>query len=248
MGTDTFPDAATHWLAPAHPGETLAIGATSGPMARRLVGDGRVVTVVDQDVPALVRQHRRGLWRRAIAARPEALPFATGLFETVVIANAAHAFTTKLAPREFARVLNRGGRLAVQCTERDDSVPWVRRLAAIMRRVDPNAMTARSGVDAVASLADSPYFVHVEHRKFRMWVPVSKDELLDQVAQNEQVAKLSAAEIADVLDEIGRLYDSSARAPEPLLLPYTVACWRAEANYISLGAGSAPSSGFTISF
>ena len=248
VGTDTFPAAAVEWLAPARVGETLAVGVASGSTARRLVGAGQTITVVDHDVPALVRQRRMSRWRRAIAARPDALPFTTGTFETIVVANNMDALTAKLAPRELARVLVRGGRLAVQATSRDDSVPWVRRLAAIMRRVDPAAMTSRADTAALAGLADSPFFMNVEHREFRMWVPMSKDGLLNQVAQNEKVSTLTSAEVADVLDEISQLYDSSARAPEPLLLPYTVACWRAEANYISLSPTPTTSHGFTISF
>ena len=37
-----------------------------------------------------------------------------------------------------------------------------------------------------------------------------------------------------MLTEVGALYDSSARPPEPLLLPYRAACWRAQVDHSGL--------------
>ena len=35
----------------------------------------------------------------------------------------------------------------------------------------------------------------------------------------------------ELLAEVGQLYDSSARAPDPLLLPFQASCWRAEVDH-----------------
>ena len=39
---------------------------------------------------------------------------------------------------------------------------------------------------------------------------------------------------AKLLAEVGDLYDTSARAPEPLLLPYQASCWRAVVDHSGL--------------
>jgi hypothetical protein len=39
---------------------------------------------------------------------------------------------------------------------------------------------------------------------------------------------------ANLLREVGALYDSSARAPEPLMLPYQASCWRAKVDHAGL--------------
>ena len=40
-----------------------------------------------------------------------------------------------------------------------------------------------------------------------------------------------------LLDEVAALYDSIARPPEPLLLPYRASCWRAEVDHTGLVLG-----------
>ena len=57
---------------------------------------------------------------------------------------------------------------------RDDTVPWVRRLIALMQQADPDAMKGDYGVDSVDAVAESPYFVGLERRNFRNWVPITR--------------------------------------------------------------------------
>jgi len=230
MGTDTFPGAALEWMAPTGAGELLAIGAVSVPMARRMLPDGQGFCLIDRTPDALARQHRRSPEVKVAAASANALPFGAGTFSAVVVSNDLGDLDPDRAYREIARVLVPGGRLVMHVTLRDDTVPWVRRLAAIMHRVDPSSMADNAQLPLMRSLADSPYFLSVEHRDFRMWVPITRPELLIQTGANERVASLDDTARGRVLNEVGQLYDSSARAPEPLLLPYTVACWRAEVD------------------
>ena len=231
MSTDTFPVAALEWLAPARPGELLAVGAASVPIARRLVPRGGEFWLIDQDQQALVRQRARMPGVKAVAASAQALPFSACTFEAAVVSQGLNPLTPGRALPEIARVLVPGGRLVVHYTARDDSVPWVRRLAAIMQQIDPSAMAGNRQLDSARALEASPYFRRVEHRSFRMWVPATREKLLGDVAANDRVAHADDATRERVLQEVGQLYDSSARAPEPLLLPYTVACWRAEVDH-----------------
>ena len=67
----------------------------------------------------------------------------------------------------------------------------------------------------------------------------------------ERLPAISSAEPTDrldVLSAVGALYDGSARAPEPLLLPYSVVCWRAVVDHTQLTAPiELPQDGLRIS-
>lgn len=231
MGTDTFPVAALEWLAPTRPGELLAVGVASAPIARRLVPYGQEFWLIDDDAQVLVRQRVRTPEVKPLVTSVDALPFSACMFETIVVSHVWHTVTTSRTLPELARVLVPGGRLVVHYTVRDDSVPWVRRLAVILHEIDPSAMVENHQLDSVKTLETSPYFRHVERRDFRLWVPCSRQKLLDDVSANDRVTHTDDVTRSRILREVGHLYDSSARAPEPLLLPYTVACWRAEVDH-----------------
>ena len=63
-------------------------------------------------------------------------------------------------------------------------------------------------------------------------MPVSRVGLLGMVAS--RFPDLEQDRLTELLDEVGRLYESSARPPEPLLLPYKVSCWRAWVDHTEL--------------
>ena len=89
-----------------------------------------------------------------------------------------------------------------------------------MQQADPDAMKGDYGVDSVDAVAESPYFVGLERRNFRNWVPITRAGLLAMVERRPITARLDPDVRAQLLAEVGDLYDTSARAPEPLLLPY----------------------------
>ena len=227
----SFPKAAFDWLVPSHPGEILAVGA-GGPVVRRLLVRNIQLWTVDEDASALARRRAQAPGLRAVAAAAHALPFATCTFATVVVSTTMRHLAPGLALAEFARVLAPGGHLAVHQTARDDSVPWVRRLATILRAVDPTAMSTAAD-DADGLPGDSRHFPRVEKRQFRMWVPMRKEEMLAQVSKIDAVAALDQGASAALLSDVAQVYDTSARVPEPLLLPYTVTCWRAEVRHVA---------------
>ena len=232
----TFPSAAIAWLAPPAPGRVLAVGRTSAATAHRLSGQGNRVLLTDRSGSAARAGQNRYPDLIGIAAAPEALPFRPCSFDQVLIAQGMHQLATGLALDEFARVLAPGATLAVQYTVRDDSVPWVRRLAAILHAWDPGVMTAGEELYSVAAIAASPHFPVVEHRAFRLWVPITRQGMLELVSSAPRLATLERTDADRLLAEVGRLYDSSARSPEPLLLPYSVMCWRARVDHSGLDA------------
>ena len=157
--------------------------------------------------------------------KDQRLPFAPLSFGVAFVHQSLHTLDLPVVLPEIARVLRPGGHLGISYTIRDDSVPWVRRLAALMRAVDPAAMTGDYGMEVLDVVVDSPFFPQLEHRRHRLWVPISRVDMLTMVAN--RFPDLPDDRRSELLAEVGRLYASSARVPEPLLLPYQVACWRA---------------------
>ncbi len=234
VSTSTLTDALT-WLVGASEGPTLILGNSSAAFATGLRGRHRL-TLIDRDrdaVSALLRRAPSGL---PMVAAAEALPLAPCSFDRVLLAQNFHAFAPGLALSEFARVLRPGGRLGIAYTVRDDSVPWVKRLVRAVRQHDPDAMGGAYGTESLQALDDSAYFPQVETRSFRHWVPIDRPGLVAMVSRMPAAQRLDDETRAALLDEVGAVYDNSARRPEPLLLPYRVSCWSAEVDHTELTA------------
>ena len=119
-------------------------------------------------------------------------------------------------------------------TTRDDTVPWVRRLARVLQQVDPTAMSGEFGQSSIAAVEQSPHFATPERRSFRNWVPMDKPGLLGMARARPVVAALPDDERTALLAEVGAVYDSVARPPEPILLPFQASCWRAVVDHTEL--------------
>lgn len=234
MTTSTL-SGALDWLVEGSEGPSLVVGRSTAAFAAGL-RDAHRLTVIDRDregVSALLRVAPSAV---PLVAAPEALPLAPCAFDRVLLAQNFHNYAPGLALSEFARVLRPGGRLGISYTVRDDSVPWVKRLVALVRRFDADAMSGDYGTDSLQALTDSVYFPHVETRSFRRWVPIDRPGLLSIAGRSPVVRALDEAAQHALLDEVGALYENAARAPEPLLLPYRVHCWRAEVDHTELTA------------
>lgn len=199
-----------------------------------LADAGHEVFCLDRD-PALVAELPKRLGSRLhVAGQVESLPYLSCHFDVVTTAQTLHKFAPGLALTEIARVLKPGGHLAVLYSTRDDTVPWVKRLAALMRQADPQSMRGDFGLEALDTVLESPYFASPERKNFRNWVPITRGGLISLVERRPSVAQLEPAARADLLAQVGQLYDNSARAPEPLLLPYQTSCWRAAVDHSRL--------------
>jgi SAM-dependent methyltransferase len=219
-----------------HPVRLLDLGSGNGAFAQLLVEAGHEVFGIDRDpvkVSALVE--RLGT-RLHVVGQVEALPFLACHFDVVTASQTLHRFAPGLALSDIARVLKPGGHLAVAYNTRDDTVPWVKRLIALMHQADVGSVTGDYGVEATDALAESPYFHSVEKKSFRNWVPISRDGLVSMVDRRPSMQRLDPDTRSTLLQEVGALYDSSARPPEPLLLPFRATCWRAVADHSQLAA------------
>jgi ubiquinone/menaquinone biosynthesis C-methylase UbiE len=229
-----YPEAVPGWMVGDQRARVLDVGCGNGAFAEMLHEQGHEVFAIDRHLDAVAVLPERLGTRLHVVGQVESLPYLSCHFDVVTASQSLHRFAPGLALTEIARVLKPGGRLAVAYNTRDDTVPWVRRLIALMQQADPEAMKGDYGVDSLDAIAESPYFADLERRNFRNWVPITREGLLAMVERRPSTDRLDPAVRDQLLADVGDLYDSSARAPEPLLLPYQASCWRATVDHSSL--------------
>ena len=113
-------------------------------------------------------------------------------------------------------MLKPGGHLGVIYTTRDDTVPWVKRLTALLQQVDPTAMRGDFGAESVATVAESPYFGPLERKNIRAWVPITRAGLVKTVERRPSVAQLDPQVRADLLARRGKPVRHLGPGPRPL--------------------------------
>lgn len=215
----------------------LDLGSGAGTFAQLLVEEGHEVFCIDRDVEAIAAATERLGTRLHVVGQVESLPYLSCHFDVVTSSQNLHKFAPGLALSEIARVLRPGGHLAIAYNTRDDTVPWVRRLTALLQRNDPEAMRGDYGVESLDDVTESPYFGELVRRDFRNWVPITRKGLVTMVERRPSTAQMGTTQRQDLLAEVADLYDSIARPPEPLLLPYRASCWRAEVDHSGLVLG-----------
>jgi SAM-dependent methyltransferase len=229
-----YPEAAAAWMVGEEPMRVLDLGAGRGGFASMLRNAGHEVFCIDRTVELVAGLPDRLGTRLHVVGQVESLPFLSCHFDVVTAAQTLHRFAPGLALTEIARVLKPGGYLAIAYNTRDDTVPWVRRLIALMREADPDSMRGDYGEGSVEKIKESPYFGLLERRNFRNWMPITRDGLISMVERRPAVARLDSTARARLAHEIGALYDEYARTPDPLMLPFQTSCWRAEVDHSKL--------------
>lgn len=216
----SYPDKAIAWLVARSEARVLQLGAGTGELTEQLVGHGHTVTATDPSDAMLRRLRARTPRARAVAGAAEHIPFVSGSVDVVVTTEAFHGFDHNRALPEVARVLRPGGVLAVGWNLRDERIPWVKRLGAIIGEGGPQS-------DPTRTIDDSGMFETVERSSFRIWAPIDQETLRDLVASRPHVAVLSGVERDGVLRKVDELYDGYGRGADGMLLPYITSTFRA---------------------
>jgi ubiquinone/menaquinone biosynthesis C-methylase UbiE len=216
----SYPLEAVRWMAGTEPVQVLELGAGTGKLTETLASLGHHVLATDptEQMLRLLEAHLPGT--PAALAAAENLPVASRSVDVVLSAQAFHWFDPQRALPEAARVLRSGGLLAVIWNSRDERIPWVKRLGAIIgdsgHEPDPTRVIDESGL-----------FSTVESRTFRFWQPLNRESLRDLVASRSNVAVLSDVERDRVLRKVDNLYDEYGRGADGMLLPYQTHAYRA---------------------
>lgn len=221
-----YPAEAVRWLVGTSPGTVLELGAGTGRLTAQLVALGHQVVACDPAADMLT--HLRGSVPEALAvlARAEEIPLPTSSVDVVAVAQAFHWFEPDRALPEIARVLRPGGVLALVWNDGDHKVPWVQRVFELIDQ--PQAFETADPV------AGSELFAPSDSRVFRHWQQMTKATLLGFVASTSWAATLPPPERAELLAEVGRLYDGYDRGPAGLSMPWQARCYRARVS--GLGA------------
>lgn len=219
-GRPGYPDDAVRWLVGVEPCDVVDLGAGTGKLTRVLAALGHRVTAVEplQEMRAELEAALTGV--HAVAGSAEAIPLPDSSADAVTSAQAFHWFDHDDALPEIARVLRPGGRLALVWNSRDDRDPWMARLSAIIG----NESVEES--DVVPVLDESGLFRWVETKSFVFEQVLDRDGLLDLVLSRSYLAKLPPPEREPVLDEVGALYDETAK-DAGVRLAYVTDCYRA---------------------
>ncbi len=214
-----YPREAAEWLAGPRPARVLELGAGTGKLTETMVGLGHEVLATDPDERMLHRLAVRVPGAHACTGTAERIPARSRSVDAVVVAQAFHWFDHPVAVPEIARVLRPGGVLAMVWNHTDESIPWVRRLGALIGRQDHQ-------LDPVQALRTFSQFGFIDERSFRHWHTVNRRGLLDLVASRSNIAVLPEAERAKVMDQVSALYDDYGRGHDGMRLPYVSRCYR----------------------
>jgi SAM-dependent methyltransferase len=196
---------AAAWLV----GDTLSCVLHLGdtPMAYVLADQGHEVIVAGDDVTAA--RHRDIFYVRT---QGERLPFGPEVFDVVVAPQMRDAPT---ALAEYARVLRADGLLSTMTRTYDDSIPWMRKLHAVIGR-------RPEGQPAADTLAASGLFAEIEVDEFGTW------EELDLPGALRFAAEVKDPAVGDeIFPAVRDLFTTYASQSGTLRLRHQTHCRRA---------------------
>jgi SAM-dependent methyltransferase len=218
-GRPSYPEDAVRWLTGSKPCDVVDLGAGTGKLTRALVALGHRVTAVEP-----LAEMRRELEEavpgiQAVSGNAESMPLEDGSADVVTCAQSFHWFDHSVALPEIARILRPGGRLALVWNTRDDRENWVAQLSEIIG----NESVAE--LDVELPIRESGLFDVVERAEFRFTQALDRETLLDLVLSRSYCAKLPQEDRIPILEEVGRLYDTTA-GETGIQLAYVTECFR----------------------
>lgn len=222
-GRPTYPRDAAVWLTGSEPLRVLELGAGTGKLTEQLVALGHDVHATDPDPAMLAILERNLPGVQSSRAPAEEIPAGDASYDVVVSAQAFHWFDLDKALPEIQRVLRPRGRLSLVWNQRDERIPWVKKLGRIIGTQDQLR-------DPAASFAESGLFGDVEEEAFRFWQVVDRRSIQDLVRSRSNVAVLSPAEQDAKMAEVLAFYDDYGRGMDGMQLPYAARCFRAQAR------------------
>lgn len=231
-GRPTFPADALTWILGPGRLQILDLGAGTGKLSKVAASLGHDVVAVDpsEEMLALCR---RVPGVDTMVGAAESIPLAHASVDAVLVGQAFHWFEHARALPEIARVLRPHGVLGLLWNNHDTVVPWVRRLHRAI--IGEDFLTGNDEFDPMPILLQSDLFSMVETARFRHWHDLDRNGLRQLAQSRSRVAVLTESRRESVLEQIDAIYDSTARPPEPLRVPYFTNCYRTRpsdlANY-----------------
>ena len=224
-GRPTYPPEAVAFLARVlelGPARTvLDLAAGTGKLTRALAPTGARLVAVEP-VGAMRAKLAESLPEaRVLAGAAEGMQLADGSVDAVVVAQAFHWFDGEAALAEIHRVLLPRGRLALVWNARDEDVPWVGRLTAIMEPHRGETPGYRAG-EWRSAFERTRLFTRLEQAQFRLEHELTPDGVVARVASVSFVAALPDAARDEVLGQVRELLaeEPETRGRAKVVLPY----------------------------
>jgi len=223
---------AARWVLGHRPGRVLDLGAGTGGLTRQLCALTPTVFAAEPDarMRAVLVDRTEGV--HALGARGEALPFADGSLDAVVVSSAWHWMDPAVAVPEVARVLRPGGVFGLLWNGPDRRVEWVSELLQRRRDFERPARDAASGAQPrwmAPNLAPDAPFRAPEATVVRWSRQASPEDLAGLAGTYSSVITFGPGRRQTVA---ARTNDMVARHPElfrdgTVELPFACRCWRA---------------------
>jgi ubiquinone/menaquinone biosynthesis C-methylase UbiE len=220
-GRPTYPAEAARWLLGDQPLTVLELGAGTGKLTRVLVELGHDVHATDPDADMLAVLESRLPEVMTAVASAEEIPLPDQSVDAVIAAQAFHWFDLDRALPEIARVLRPEGIVCLLWNQRDEKIPWVRRLGALIG-------TQEQLRDPAEALIFSELFGFVEDHQFSHWQTIDRKTIQDLVLSRSNVAVLDEEGRRAKLAEVVAFYDEYGRGMDGMQLPYVTRCFRAQ--------------------
>jgi ubiquinone/menaquinone biosynthesis C-methylase UbiE len=220
-GRPTYPADAVSWLLGEQPLTVLELGAGTGKLTRVIAKLGHDVQATDPDPAMLEILEREVPGVRTAEAGAEEIPLGDASVDAVIAGQAFHWFDLDRALPEIARVLRPGGHVCLTWNYRNEKIPWVRRLGALIG-------TQENQQDPAQALIFSELFGFVEDKEFSHWQVIDRKSIQDLVLSRSNVAVLDEQGRAAKLAEVLAFYDEYGRGMDGMQLPYVTRCYRAD--------------------
>jgi SAM-dependent methyltransferase len=225
------PPEALDWLVPKEAVSIAEIGAGTGLLTRHLIGPARRVFAIEPDPRMREVLHEKVPSVLALAGRGEAIPLSGVSMDLVIAATSWHWVDQKEGFAEAARVLRRGGTLALLWTGPDRSIDWVSHLmagggtASAEERQQTVQETRRRNRP---EMPEGAPFSDPETRVFRGSWSLTAEELIGLPATFSQVLTLTPAQRVEYDDQLRRFVtDEIVLSDGRAELPIGCTTWRA---------------------
>jgi SAM-dependent methyltransferase len=219
-----YPADAVAFVLGAHPRRVLDLGAGTGLLTESLVAAGHEVVAVDPSAEMLAQLSVRLPGVRTAVGAAEALPLPDGDVDAVVAGQAAHWFDPPVAAREMRRVLRPGGVVGLIWNTRDERVPRVGALGALLA----DEARGHEADQTVVAAFERELPADSTCRESGIVQTVTPEQVVGGIATRSYVATMDTAARERVL---GRVRDLLATHPQTrgravLELPYRTAAHR----------------------
>lgn len=216
----SYPADAIDWLLASVPRSALDLGAGTGKFTRLIAPRVESVVAVDPSERMLRELLAHVPTAEVRIGSAEAIPLSTASVDAVFCAQAWHWVDAPVAEREVARVLRAGGTFGLIWNVRDERVPWVDRLTAVIH----DSKAERYIADPVVPES----FGSVESFETTWSLPFTRESLLDLVESRSYVITADDAEKARIRAGVVELLDSDPDLGDPgeWRMPYRTLAFR----------------------